>query len=417
MLSDNDFHKHLRRALNHLYNRDFLRKSPLIILFGISGRSDPSSVLQRILLDGIDALKSLPSEPIRSEKRKVYEILLYRYVQQFTQDEVAHHTGLSERQFRREQEKAIDYLAEQLLRQYADRAAVPAIKPEPAGEEDSSRQNEWGWLREQPSERVTNLKPFILGLLELMRGVASQNSVELLPRLPDSLPDLAVHPIALRQMLLNLLQVGIHHAVAGKVILDVSYNTSFVRFFIQSHTTATASSPARLEQENNLLQISAHLSKICGGRLEIQQADDRFSGELFLPAVDGICVLAVDDHPEIIDLLQRYTEGTRYRITGINDPEKIFDLVEVVGPQMIVMDVMMPKIDGWEMLGRLRTHPLTATTPVIILTILAQEELALSLGARALVLKPVTQKHFLSALDRVFANSDSSSHLQTSSNQ
>ena len=63
----------------------------------------------------------------------------------------------------------------------------------------------------------------------------------------------------------------------------------------------------------------------------------------------------------------------------------------------------MPKVDGWEMLGRLRKHPQTAHIPIIILTILAQEELALSLGARGHLLKPITQEAFLAALNRVLA--------------
>jgi CheY-like chemotaxis protein len=65
--------------------------------------------------------------------------------------------------------------------------------------------------------------------------------------------------------------------------------------------------------------------------------------------------------------------------------------------------VMMPRVDGWEMLGRLRQHPRTAHIPVVIVTILAQEELALSLGAKAHLLKPVTQATFLSVLDQLSA--------------
>jgi CheY-like chemotaxis protein len=117
--------------------------------------------------------------------------------------------------------------------------------------------------------------------------------------------------------------------------------------------------------------------------------------------VEGVSVLVVDDSPEIIHLLQRYTTGTRYHVTGLEDPEQVFQAIESSGARLIVLDVMMPKIDGWELLGRLRQHPLTQHIPVIILSILAQEELALSLGARALVVKPVTQEKFLAVMDQV----------------
>jgi len=69
-------------------------------------------------------------------------------------------------------------------------------------------------------------------------------------------------------------------------------------------------------------------------------------------------------------------------------------------PQIIVLDVMMPQTDGWRVLSRLRQHPLTSNIPVIVCTILAQEALALSLGANAFLRKPVTRQAFLAALDR-----------------
>jgi CheY-like chemotaxis protein len=63
--------------------------------------------------------------------------------------------------------------------------------------------------------------------------------------------------------------------------------------------------------------------------------------------------------------------------------------------------VMMPQVDGWKLLGRLREHPLTREIPVVVCTILAQEELAWTLGASGFVKKPVRQRAFLAALDRV----------------
>jgi CheY-like chemotaxis protein len=66
--------------------------------------------------------------------------------------------------------------------------------------------------------------------------------------------------------------------------------------------------------------------------------------------------------------------------------------------------VMMPNVDGWELLGRLRQHPSTADIPVLVCTILPQETLALSLGASAFVRKPITRQVFLSALDHQLAS-------------
>jgi CheY-like chemotaxis protein len=99
-------------------------------------------------------------------------------------------------------------------------------------------------------------------------------------------------------------------------------------------------------------------------------------------------------------MLERYTSDTRYRVVGTQDPEKALSLAESVSPQIIVLDVMMPQVDGWRVLGRLRQHPLTEHIPVIVCSILAQEELAFSLGASGFVRKPVTRQNFLAALDQ-----------------
>jgi hypothetical protein len=89
MLTSEQFLKHLRDALNHLYDPDRLRQSPLIALFGVADRFDTPVHLQRILLEGVESLKPRADEPPRSHSRRVYDLLLYRYVQQFSQQEVA----------------------------------------------------------------------------------------------------------------------------------------------------------------------------------------------------------------------------------------------------------------------------------------------------------------------------------------
>ncbi len=66
---------------------------------------------------------------------------------------------------------------------------------------------------------------------------------------------------------------------------------------------------------------------------------------------------------------------------------------------MILLDVMMQHVDGWQVLSDLRQEPTTSHIPVIICTILPVEGMALSLGANAFLQKPVSQQQFLHALD------------------
>ncbi|MBE0698093.1 MAG: hypothetical protein IH586_14325, partial [Anaerolineaceae bacterium] len=147
----NDLNKHLRNALNHLYDLDYLRQSPLVSAFGFASRFDAASALQRLLLDSIESLRPTPASPLSGDRKKNYDILNFRYIQQFNQKEVAHHLGVSERQFRREQVQALDMLANHLGKKIQNR--LPEDNLEPAPPPAAAVQGDWSWLKESHDER------------------------------------------------------------------------------------------------------------------------------------------------------------------------------------------------------------------------------------------------------------------------
>jgi len=119
-----------------------------------------------------------------------------------------------------------------------------------------------------------------------------------------------------------------------------------------------------------------------------------------VPALEQLPVLVVDDNADTLQLLRRYTAGTRYQLITTQDPTQALSLAERFTPRLVVLDVMMPQMDGWKVLAQLRQNPLTGRVPIIVCTIIAQQEMALALGASDFVRKPVTRQAFLSALDR-----------------
>ena len=79
----------LRQALNHLYDLDQLRSSPLVSLFAIEGHFSAGTKLQHILLDAIQAMRPPAAEPASSMRRRIHQVLQLRYEQQFEQKEAA----------------------------------------------------------------------------------------------------------------------------------------------------------------------------------------------------------------------------------------------------------------------------------------------------------------------------------------
>jgi len=406
MLTNEQFLKHLRDALNHLYDPDRLRRNPLATLFGLADRFDTPRALQRVLTEAIQSLEPKADEPTRSHSRRIYDLLLYRYVQQFSQQEVADQLGVSVRHLRREQHAALEALAYRLWEQF-DLGAKLCEEPDggdgPQSEVAGPTVNEeLAWLKDAPPDRPTDLGRTLPAVLELARPLAIQHGVHLEAVLADALPNLAAHPVALRQCLLNLLSVAIRRASNGTVLISAKPQRWDVEVQVRCAESA-ACPPSALDDEGASLDIARRLIDLCGGRLSLSAAGETFTSTLTLPALEQLPVLGIDDNADTLQLLQRYTVGTRYRLIGTPDLEQALRLAEEFPPRIIVLDVMMPQVDGWEALGWLRQHPLTSHIPIIVCTILAQEELALSLGASAFVRKPVTRQAFLAALDRQIA--------------
>ena len=117
-----------------------------------------------------------------------------------------------------------------------------------------------------------------------------------------------------------------------------------------------------------------------------------------LPAGQQTTVLVIDDNVDTLRLLERYLSGTPYAFCRTRDPEEALALAERLMPQVILLDIMLPGIDGWELLGRLREHPQVGQVPVLVCSILPQAKLATTLGAAGYLRKPVSRQALLEAL-------------------
>lgn len=408
MLTSEQFLEHLRGALNHLYDPDHLRQSPLAPLFGVADRFDTPYALQRTLIEAIEELEPGTGVPHHAPARQTYDLLFYRYVQQFSQQEVADQLGMSVRHLRRKQHAAVEALAYRLWEQLRLGSKVDEGMGMSAAEEpmtSPSVSDELAWLKDAPPGSSADLDQVLPAVLDLARPLAAQHGSRLDVTMPDDLPPLAVHPVALRQALLSLLSVAIRQAHGRRVNIGVKSLPWEVQIQVQGASSPNGSD--RISEDNaNSLAMARRLTDLCRGRLALSTERNAFGAALTLPALEQLPVLVIDDNADTLQLLQRYASGTRYRLITTQDPRQALELAKEFSPQVIVLDVMMPEVDGWELLGRLGQHPVTGSTPIIVCTILAQEELALALGASAFLRKPVSRQGFLTTLDRQVARKE-----------
>lgn len=334
---------------------------------------------------------------------RAYDILYYRYLEQLNQDEVAFQLGLSIRQLRREQNNAIELLADLLWRKVdsnrlsseTHQEGRPAkAAPLAAIDEEVAR------LRHeapaQPSEIQTELAMAVADA----HVVAQHHRVSVqLPTLPAQTLRVPMPPFVLRQALLVVItsMVVCTHDDA----LSISVSTTESQIELVFLLRKKGGRIARDIDFETALHTASRLLAPFDGR--VWGDSDIGAVHLALPPLGSIPVLVIDDNPDARQLFQRYTAESRFRIIPIEEPEQAFTLAQERDFAGVVMDIMMPTVDGWDLLARWRQHPVTHHIPVAVCTILPQKELAHLLGARLFIQKPVDQKSFLQALEDLTA--------------
>ncbi len=417
MLTSEQFFQHLRSALNHLYDPYFLRKSPLVKVFGLGDQPDTPSILQQILNDAIEKMAPKPEDGSLAQQRRNYELIMYRYVQQFNQDEVSNQLGLSVRHLRREQNTAIYELAARLWNQYhlgskpfqislqeLDDAAL-AVEPAPSADEMASTPNDLSWLENSATINPADLQQVLPAVLELGSSLAKRYQVNLNLDLPPTLPLLAIEEVALRQLLLNVLSVGVGWRSACDLNLRVRNADPNITITL---TCAADAQRTLSADEKSSLELASQIARVYAGHVNSALDEQHFQISISLPIYQQRLVMVIDDNLDFIQLIERYLTGTRYKTISERDPRQTIASAEQNHPDLIILDVMMPNMDGWEVLGRLRRHPATAQIPVIVCSIVPQKELALSLGAANFMRKPLSQEALLAVLDHQTALSEPS---------
>jgi DNA-binding response OmpR family regulator len=111
-------------------------------------------------------------------------------------------------------------------------------------------------------------------------------------------------------------------------------------------------------------------------------------------------VLIEDDRPSL-DLMSAYLEGAHWEVSVARDGAEGLSTVRRVEPAVVVLDIRLPRVDGWDVLRALKADPTTASIPVIVVSIVDERAKGLSLGAAEYLVKPVGRGELLDALAAV----------------
>ncbi len=115
----------------------------------------------------------------------------------------------------------------------------------------------------------------------------------------------------------------------------------------------------------------------------------------------GDLVLVIDDEASQRDLMTRYLHRQGFSVRTAPDGEAGLDLARTIQPRVVLLDVMMPGLDGWSVLKALKAEPATAEIPVVMVSFVADATMSASLGAAASIPKPVDWTRLASILDKL----------------
>lgn len=397
----------LRDALGHLYDPGFQPSLKLCEYFGVTAIESGVAVQCKVT-ETIESLKPQPGGPATTRPARYYEILHNRFVMRLTLEETALRMHMSLSSTWREQRAAIHMLATELWRRNSSRTDVPEHHEselpgqgkndlvDPIPDHQSQTRLELAALLSQAPDANSEVAVLVQQVVELESGLSAKRGValEVGPIKSDLIA--AVHPSVFRQILIISIGTFLRQMNGGKISLFGRLEDGEVKI-----TISGAIGP---EAENFAETLTRELPLPDGSSAEVYREGQRVFLWVKLPSLsERVNVLVVDDNLDMVHYYQRSTEGTPYHVIPIEADLDLFAAIQKSKPDLIVLDVMLPNVDGWELLMRIRASVLTRSIPVIICSVVKEEELALSLGAALFISKPVSPQNFVHSLDRVLA--------------
>jgi signal transduction histidine kinase/DNA-binding response OmpR family regulator len=294
-----------------------------------------------------------------------------------------------------------------------------------------------------------NLAPCIRDVVTIVTSLAAKKHIALDIKVDPELPVLIADESKLKQILYNLLSNAIKFTPDGGDI-TISARPSALeggRQAVRIAVTDTGigikpedqqrvfdefeqvdSSHGRQQQGTGLgLALTRRLVELHGGRIWIESEGIEGKGSTFLfelplkpelaqlvssdvPLRTEIAeaasaypdsddnrpvVLVVENESKARDLLAHYLSEAGYAVAHAVNGEEAIQMARELAPYAIVLDILLPKKDGWDVLTELKSQPATQEIPVVIVSITENRELGFSLGALDYFVKPVNKERLI----------------------
>lgn len=276
----------------------------------------------------------------------------------------------------------------------------------------------------------------VRGAMSTAVGLTKNKPIELVSEVDDDIPLIVADKIRIRQVLLNLLSNAAKFTDEGTITVRAVRDGNTVVFSVadtgigipadkldtifEEFRQADEGSSRSYEGTGLGLSICKRLVEMHGGTIWVESTPGEGSTFFFslplhdVPAQDaeepanllsqqrdGLPLLVIDDDPSVVDIVASYLKDDGYTVHGISDSRRALDEIRRIQPAAIVLDVMMPYKDGWQVLTEIKTDPELHAIPVLLYTMLDENRLGMSLGASAYLVKPIDEAQLRRTVDQI----------------
>ncbi len=399
---DSEFIERVTDAYGHLYDLVYLRTHPLTDqLFPQPAltRKEKAWQLHTTLLEILEELDPGADLPAYARDRRLFKLVSLHYVDGLDPDSTADRLGISRRQYYREHKRAMEAVG-QLLLDHFQQESQPAEAPQTTTPVDVTRLE---LLRREAARlaqagRQRRLDDVVKRAVPLLQSRLAQHHSELVTALPRDLPAVLADEGAIRQGLLATLGYLIERTRNAVLRIGARIGPSGTILSIEVEPAV----PLEVDLDADFderLKAFEEMSSLGGAVITpLRGAQELLGFEMSFPTRAPRSILVVDDNEDMLELFSRFLTPHGYRVITARSASDALKIARRVQPYVIILDLMIPGQDGWDLLQNLLSHAETQSIPKIVCSVLKQKELALSLGANAFLEKPLSETELISTL-------------------
>jgi CheY-like chemotaxis protein/nitrogen-specific signal transduction histidine kinase len=288
-----------------------------------------------------------------------------------------------------------------------------------------------------------NFKDYLNEVVSLFSDKIEKSRIEFMLDIDPGIPDnIKIDTQKLRYILLNILTNSVRLTERGKISISISAPSSKKLVFRISDTSAGLNAKKSTEFFQPFALNELHISKFgnltglglaltkkyieyLNGDISISSGIGKgitytfsvtgeiltsFEGQLAglpIPIGKKNKVLVVEDDYATSKLLSNYLSKWGYEPTIVNSAQQALKIVETQQFLAVIMDIILPDANGFELLKQFREHPLTKHMPIIVCSVEAEQQKAFMMGAVEYFVKPINYKYLVEVLTSYKLKKDS----------